>query len=129
MLWVLVRSTSARTSKKYQQNIFSCRIKKIINLIFLLILSYEVLFINFQLISTVKAYDPMIERLPKMEEELSLLLNGIQIIRRQSQEVVMAQTYEVLLNRMLNSVRRSQDDVLRGFRMEDLSHLVMVVER
>ena len=129
MLWVLVRSTSARTSKKYQQNIFSCRIKKIINLIFLLILSYEVFFINFQLISTVKAYDPMIERLPKMEEELSLLLNGIQIIRRQSQEVVMAQTYEVLLNRMLNSVRRSQDDVLRGFRMEDLSHLVMVVER
>ena len=71
----------------------------------------------------------MIERLPKMEEELSLLLNGIQIIRRQSQEVVMAQTYEVLLNRMLNSVRRSQDEVLRGFRMEDLSHLVMVVER
>ena len=64
-----------------------------------------------------------------MEEELSLLLNGIQIIRRQSQEVVMAQTYEVLLNRMLNSVRRSQDEVLRGFRMEDLSHLVMVVER
>ena len=71
----------------------------------------------------------MIERLPKMEEELSLLLNGIQVIRRQSQEVVMAQDYEVLLNRMLNSVRRSQDDVLRGFRMEDLSHLVMVVER
>lgn len=80
------------------------------------------------LISTVKAYEPMIERLPKMEEELSLLLNGIQIIRRQSQEVVMAQTYEVLLNRMLNSVRRSQEEVLRGFRMEDLSHLVMVVE-
>ena len=71
----------------------------------------------------------MIERLPKMEEELSLLLNGIQVIRRLSQEVVMAQDYEVLLNRMLNSVRRSQDDVLRGFRMEDLSHLVMVVER
>ena len=64
-----------------------------------------------------------------MEEELSLLLNGIQVIRRLSQEVVMAQDYEVLLNRMLNSVRRSQDDVLRGFRMEDLSHLVMVVER
>ena len=82
-----------------------------------------------QLISTVKAYDPMIERLPRMEEELSLLLNGIQIIRRQSQEVKLAQTYEVLLNRMLNSVRRSQDEVLRGFRMEDLSHLVMVVER
>ena len=82
-----------------------------------------------QLITTVKAYDPMIERLPRMEEELSLLLNGIQIIRRQSQEVKLAQTYEVLLNRMLNSVRRSQDEVLRGFRMEDLSHLVMVVER
>ena len=71
----------------------------------------------------------MIERLPKMEEELSLLLNGIQVIRRLSQEIVMAQDYEVLLNRMLNSVRRSQEDVLRGFRMEDLSHLVMVVER
>ena len=87
------------------------------------------LFQYLQLITTVKAYDPMIERLPRMEEELSLLLNGIQIIRRQSQEVKLAQTYEVLLNRMLNSVRRSQDEVLRGFRMEDLSHLVMVVER
>ena len=87
------------------------------------------LFQYLQLITTVKAYDPMIERLPRMEEELSLLLNGIQIIRRQSQEVKLAQTYEVLLNRMLNSIRRSQDEVLRGFRMEDLSHLVMVVER
>ena len=64
-----------------------------------------------------------------MEEELSHLLRNIQIVRRQKQEFVMAQTYEVLLNKMLNYLRRSQDHVTQQLGDQDLSHLVMVVER
>lgn len=80
------------------------------------------------LLRTVHAYDPMIERLPKMELELSALLNNIKIMRRQKREFVMAQDYEVLLNKMLNSLRRCQDEVQRVLGNQDLSHLVLVVE-
>ena len=81
-----------------------------------------------QLLQSVPAYDPMIERLPKMEEELSKLLNNVRIVRRQKREFVMAQTYEVLLNKMLNSLSRSQQLVQKILSNNDLSHLVMVVE-
>lgn len=81
-----------------------------------------------RLLKTIHAYDPVIERLPTMEQELSGLLNNIQIIRRQKREFVMAQDYEVLLNKMLNSLRRSQDMVLKVLGGQDLSNLVLVVE-
>lgn len=81
-----------------------------------------------RLLRSVHAYDPMIERLPTMEQELSGLLNNIQIIRRQKREFVMAQTYEVLLNKMLNSLRRSQQMASAVLGDQDLSHLVLVVE-
>lgn len=80
------------------------------------------------LLKWVHAYDPMIERLPKMEQELSGLLNSIQIVRRQKREFVMAQNYEVLLNKMLNSLRRCQDIVAKELGDQDLSHLALVVE-
>lgn len=84
---------------------------------------------SFQLLQSVHAYDPMIERLPRMEKELSSLLNNIQIMRREKREFVMAQTYEVLLNKMLNSLRRCQNLVIEELKNQDLSHLVLVVER
>lgn len=80
------------------------------------------------LLRSVSAYDPMIQRLPRMEGELSTLLHNIRIVRRQQQEFVMAQTYEVLLNKMLNSLSRSQLLVQNILSNQDLSHLVMVVE-
>ncbi|XP_060608555.1 T-cell activation inhibitor, mitochondrial-like [Ruditapes philippinarum] len=80
------------------------------------------------LLKSVHAYDPMIERLPLMEKELSGLLNNMQIMRRQKREFVMAQNYEVLLNKMLNSLRRCQQLVVRGLGDQDLSHLNLVVE-
>lgn len=82
----------------------------------------------FQLLKSVHAYDPMIERLPRMEQELSRLLNDIRIERRQKREFVMAQNYEVLLNKMLNSLRRCQGVARHKLGDQDLSHLVMVVE-
>ncbi|KAH3849886.1 T-cell activation inhibitor, mitochondrial-like [Dreissena polymorpha] len=81
-----------------------------------------------QQLRCVHAYDPMIERFPRMEQELSALLNHVQIVRRQKREFVMAQSYEVLLNRMLNSLRRCQDLVGQELGLQDLSHLVLVVE-
>ncbi|XP_045194149.2 T-cell activation inhibitor, mitochondrial-like isoform X2 [Mercenaria mercenaria] len=80
------------------------------------------------LLKSVHAYDPMIERLPRMEQELSRLLNNIQIMRRQKREFVMAQNYEVLLNKMLNSLRRCQHVVVKELGDQDLSHLNLVVE-
>ncbi|XP_052817015.1 T-cell activation inhibitor, mitochondrial-like isoform X2 [Mya arenaria] len=80
------------------------------------------------LLRSIQAYDPMIERLPKMEQELSGLLNDIKIMRRHHRKFLMAQTYEVLLNRMLNSLRRSQQTVSQVLGAQDLSNLVLVVE-
>ena len=63
-----------------------------------------------------------------MENELSSLLNNMRIMRREKREFVMAQTYEVLLNKMLNSLRRSQSLVEHMLGSQDLSNLVLVVE-
>ncbi|KAL4233988.1 hypothetical protein ACF0H5_005643 [Mactra antiquata] len=80
------------------------------------------------LLRSVHAYDPVIERLPRMEQELSRLLNGIRIERRQKREFVMAQNYELLLNKMLNSLRRCQHEARDKLGDQDWSHLVLVVE-
>ena len=89
--------------------------------------SYHVEF-PFQLLQSIHAHDPMIERFPRMENELSSLLNNMRIMRREKREFVMAQTYEVLLNKMLNSLRRSQSLVEHMLGSQDLSNLVLVVE-
>lgn len=41
---------------------------------------------------------------------------------------MMADEYELVLNKILNSLRRCQDDVDRYLTGEDLSHLELVVE-
>lgn len=41
---------------------------------------------------------------------------------------MMAEEYELVLNKILNSLRRCQDDVDRYLTGEDLSHLELVVE-
>lgn len=79
-------------------------------------------------LSSVPAYDAVIERLPYMEQELSRLLCHIKIRRRERHHIVMAEEYEVLLNKILNTMRRNQDLVRRMFRSGDLSRLEMVVE-
>lgn len=81
-----------------------------------------------QMLSSVPAYDAVIERLPYMEQELSRLLCHIKIRRRERHHIVMAEEYEVLLNKILNTMRRNQDLVRRMFRSGDLSRLEMVVE-
>lgn len=81
-----------------------------------------------QRLSSVPAYDAVIERLPYMEQELSRLLFHIKIRRRERHHIVMAEEYEVLLNKILNTMRRNQDLVRRMFRSGDLSRLEMVVE-
>jgi len=63
-----------------------------------------------------------------MEEKLSQLLGNICIVRKKGKQVLMAQDYELLLNKILNSLRRSQDDVNRYFHGTDLSHLELNVE-
>lgn len=78
--------------------------------------------------TAVPAYDAVLERLPFMEKELSQLLCHIKIRRRERHHIVMAEEYELLLNKILNSMRRSQDLVRRGFKDHDLSLLEMVVE-
>ncbi|KAL3859652.1 hypothetical protein ACJMK2_009865 [Sinanodonta woodiana] len=80
------------------------------------------------LLLSVKAYDAVLERLPRMERELSCLLNGIKVVRGQRHHTMMAQQYEVLLNKILNSLRRCQEDVLREIGTEDLSHLELIAE-
>ncbi|XP_022337002.2 T-cell activation inhibitor, mitochondrial-like [Crassostrea virginica] len=81
-----------------------------------------------QRLTAVPAYDAVIERLPYMEQELSRLLCHIKIRRRERHHIVMAEEYELLLNKILNAMRRNQDLVRRGFKGGDLSHLEMVVE-
>lgn len=81
-----------------------------------------------QRLASVPAYDAVIERLPYMEQELSRLLCHIKIRRRERHHIVMAEEYEVLLNKILNTMRRNQDLVRRIFRSGDLSCLEMVVE-
>jgi hypothetical protein len=78
--------------------------------------------------TAVPAYDAVLERLPFMEQELSQLLCHIKIRRRERHHIVMAEEYELLLNKILNSMRRSQDLVRQGFKDRDLSLLEMVLE-
>ena len=82
-----------------------------------------------QLLNSVCAYDPVLERLPYMEDELSSLLNNIHIVRRQKRYLsLMAEQYEELLNKLINSLRRCQDEAKSCFFDEDLSNLELVVE-
>lgn len=81
------------------------------------------------LLNSVRAYDPVLERLPYMEDELSGLLNNIHIVRRQKRYLsLMAEQYEELLNKLINSLRRRQDEAKTCFFDEDLSNLELVVE-
>ncbi|XP_067651884.1 T-cell activation inhibitor, mitochondrial-like [Haliotis asinina] len=81
------------------------------------------------LLMSVRSYEAVLERLPLMEEKLSQLLNNIQIVRRKRRHhLVMAEEYELLLNKLLNSLRRCQDAARRKLLQENLSHLQLVVE-
>ena len=78
---------------------------------------------------SVRAYDAVLERLPYMETKLSELLNNIQIVRRKRHHhIMMAEEYELLLNKLINSLRRCQDVAKTNLFDEDLSHLELVVE-
>lgn len=82
------------------------------------------------LLSSVSAHDAVLERLPYMEKRLSELLGNIRIERMRRRDIIiMAQEYELILNKILNSLRRCQDDVDRYFHGEDLSHLTLTVEQ
>ncbi|KAK7115132.1 T-cell activation inhibitor, mitochondrial-like [Littorina saxatilis] len=82
-----------------------------------------------RLLLSVGGYDSVLERLPFMEQKLSALLNGIGIIRQErSHSRVMAEDYELLLNKLLNSLRRCQDYVSKVFEDTDLSGFEMVVD-
>lgn len=82
-----------------------------------------------RLLASVGGYDAVLERLPLMEAKLSQLLNGIRIIRQERQHShVMAEDYELLLNKLLNSLRRCQEYVTKTFANSDLSGLEMVVD-
>uniref|UniRef100_A0A0B6ZRR3 DUF4460 domain-containing protein n=2 Tax=Arion vulgaris TaxID=1028688 RepID=A0A0B6ZRR3_9EUPU len=81
------------------------------------------------LLQSVNAYDAVLARLPKMESKLSSLLNNICVVRLEKQHChVMAGGYELLLNKILNSLRRCQDYVILTFGNRDLSSLQLVVE-
>ncbi|CAL1537562.1 unnamed protein product [Lymnaea stagnalis] len=81
------------------------------------------------LLQTVGAYETVLSRLPMMEAKLSSLLNNIQVVRREKQHFrVMAEEYELLLNKILNSLRRCQDHVVSSFGNRNLSDLHLVVE-
>ncbi|XP_005112454.1 T-cell activation inhibitor, mitochondrial [Aplysia californica] len=83
----------------------------------------------FTLLRSVGAYEAVLHRLPTMEAKLSSLLNGIQVVRREKTHCsVMAEEYELLLNKLLNSLRRCQDHVTSTFQDQDLSGLQLVVE-
>ncbi|KAL8613914.1 hypothetical protein ACOMHN_032904 [Nucella lapillus] len=82
-----------------------------------------------RLLASVGSYDAVLERLPAMEKKLSELLNNIRIVRQErTHSHVMAEDYELLLNKLLNSLRRCQDHVSRTFAHTDLSMLQMVVD-
>lgn len=91
-------------------------------------ITFIIVFLVLQRLTSVPAYDAVIERLPYMEQELSRLLCHIKIRRRERHHIVMAEEYEVLLNKILNTMRRNQDLVRQMFRSGDLSRLEMVVE-
>ncbi|GAB1597561.1 T-cell activation inhibitor, mitochondrial-like [Argonauta hians] len=79
------------------------------------------------LFNNVRAYDPVLKRLPHMEKELSKLMNNIQIVRRQRKhKTMMAEDYEELLNKLVNTLRRCQLEA--NFLKEDLSNFELVVE-
>lgn len=81
------------------------------------------------LLKSVSAYEAMMHRLPIMESKLSSLLNNIQIVREERPNCsVMAEDYELLLNTLLNSLRRCQRLVTSTFLTMDLSHLKLAVE-
>ena len=81
-----------------------------------------------QTLSRIEAYDAVLERLPHMEERLSHLISNIKIVRHKGINVPLAEVYELLLNKLLNSLRRSQQDVNILLKNKNLSHLEMVVE-
>ncbi|XP_033755924.1 T-cell activation inhibitor, mitochondrial-like isoform X2 [Pecten maximus] len=79
-----------------------------------------------KMLSLVDAYKPMVNRLPYMESKLSGLLANIRVIRQDT--LIMAEEYELLLNQILNILRRSQADVDYYLHDGDLSHLQLIVE-
>lgn len=82
-----------------------------------------------KLLLSVRGYDAVLERLPSMEQTLSNLFHGISVVRQErSHSHVMAEDYELLLNKLLNSLRRCQDHVTRTFLNSDLSGLELVVQ-
>uniref|UniRef100_A0A2C9M948 DUF4461 domain-containing protein n=1 Tax=Biomphalaria glabrata TaxID=6526 RepID=A0A2C9M948_BIOGL len=81
------------------------------------------------LLQTVTAYKAVLSRLPVMESKLSSLMNNIQVVRREKQHYhVMAEQYELMLNKILNSLRRCQELVSNTFGKRDLSGLQLAVE-
>ncbi|GFS16765.1 T-cell activation inhibitor, mitochondrial-like Protein, partial [Elysia marginata] len=81
------------------------------------------------MLKSVSAYEAVLARLPTMEAKLSDLLCQAQVVRREKKlGHIMAEDYELLLNRVLNSLRRCQDYVFATFNGKDLSHLQVRVE-
>lgn len=93
-------------------------------IIFIIVLYVFVL----QRLLLVFVYDVVIERFFYMEQELFRLLCYIKIRRRERYYIVMVEEYEVLLNKILNTMRRNQDFVRRMFRSGDFLRFEMVVE-
>ncbi|KAK6184689.1 hypothetical protein SNE40_007108 [Patella caerulea] len=82
-----------------------------------------------KILRSVSAYDAVLERLPYMEKKLSELLNNIQVVRRKHyHHITMADEYEVLLNKLLNTLRRSQVLSEKWLGDESLSDVQIVVE-
>ncbi|GFO25346.1 T-cell activation inhibitor, mitochondrial-like protein [Plakobranchus ocellatus] len=82
-----------------------------------------------KMLKSVGAYEAVLARLPMMEAKVSKLLNGTQVVRLEKRlGHVMAEDYEVLLNRLINSLRRCQDHVHATFGQTDLSNLQIRVE-
>lgn len=81
------------------------------------------------MLKSVSAYEAVLARLPTMETKLSGLLCKVQVVRREKKlGHIMAEDYELLLNRVLNSLRRCQDYVASSFGEKDLSHLQVRIE-
>ena len=81
------------------------------------------------MLKSVHAYEAVLTRLPTMESKLSDLLRKAQVVRREKRlGHIMAEDYELLLNRVLNSLRRCQDYVHATFGEKDLSHLQVRIE-
>ncbi|KAK3085881.1 hypothetical protein FSP39_009991 [Pinctada imbricata] len=81
-------------------------------------------------LAIIPAYNNTLTRLPYMEWELSTLLANIKIVHRCTSvtHIVMADEYEMRLNRILNTLRRCQQEVDLRLQGKDLSNLEMVVE-